>query len=368
MRSDHCDIAIVGGGFFGCSLAVAFADQGYKVTLVEERAQLLERASYNNQARVHNGYHYPRSILTALRSRINFPKWVESYRECVVDDFDKYYAVARRFSKVSASQFIGFMQRVGSPLNAAPAKIEKLFDPGLIEQVFAVKEFAFDAAKLSLMMQRELARTRVDILMQTRATRIEQAQDRLALTLENNGDTQRLEARHVFNCTYSQINELLSKSSLPRIRLKHELAEMCLVEVPDELKRFGITVMCGPFFSLMPFPARGLHTLSHVRYTPHAAWEDTAENYRGQDDFKSGARPPSNFRLMQADAQRYMPIISECKQTGSLWEVKTVLPASESDDSRPILFRRDTGLKNLHCVMGAKIDNIFDVLGECAVR
>ena len=26
--------------------------------------------------------------------------------------------------------------------------------------------------------------------------------------------------------------------------------------------------MCGPFFSAMPFPARGLHTLSHVRYTP----------------------------------------------------------------------------------------------------
>ncbi len=366
MASDTCDIAIVGGGFFGCSLAVALADQGYRVTLIEERAQLLERASYNNQARVHNGYHYPRSILTALRSRINFPMWVENYRECVVNDFDKYYAVARRFSKVAAAQFAGFMQRVEAPLSAAPKHIEKLFDPGLIEQVFTVKEFAFDAVKLSQMMQRELTRTKVTVLMKTTAERVQQAQDKLTLTLRSKESERPLTARHVFNCTYSQINSLLTNSDLPRIRLKHELAEMCLVEVPEELKHFGITVMCGPFFSLMPFPARGLHTLSHVRYTPHAAWEDTAEFYRGQDDFKSGARPASNFRLMQADSERYMPIIGKCKQVDSLWEVKTVLPASEADDSRPILYRRDAGLKNLHCVMGVKIDNIFDVLTECA--
>ena len=104
-------------------------------------------------------------------------------------------------------------------------------------------------------------------------------------------------------------------------------------------------------------------TISEVR--GHGRQKGHSETYRGQGDFKAGARPPSNFRLMQADTQRYMPIIAECRQTDSLWEIKTVLPASEADDSRPILFRRDAGLKNLHCVMGAKIDNIFDVLSEC---
>jgi hypothetical protein len=124
--------------------------------------------------------------------------------------------------------------------------------------------------------------------------------------------------------------------------------------------------MCGPFFSLMPFPARGLHTLSHVRYTPHAAWDDSDAVHAAHENFKAGARPPSNYRFMLADAQRYMPSLAQCVQRDSLWEIKTVLPASEGDDSRPILFRRDCGLKNLHCVMGAKIDNIFDALAECA--
>jgi hypothetical protein len=32
------------------------------------------------------------------------------------------------------------------------------------------------------------------------------------------------------------------------------------------------------------------------------------------------------------------------------------------DDSRPVLYRRDCGLPNLTCMLGAKIDNIYDVL------
>ena len=48
----------------------------------------------------------------------------------------------------------------------------------------------------------------------------------------------------------------------------------------------------------------------------------------------------------------------------SLWEVKTGLSPSEKDDSRPILFKAHWGLPNLICIMGGKIDNIYDALGE----
>jgi hypothetical protein len=116
---------------------------------------------------------------------------------------------------------------------------------------------------------------------------------------------------------------------------------------------------------VMPFPARGLHTLSHVRYTPHGSWQDSVTTSHNLRPYLDSLRPPSNYRLMLADAQRYLPILHDCVYKDSLWEIKTVLPASEEDDSRPILFRRDCGLKNLHCVMGAKIDNIFDALTEC---
>jgi hypothetical protein len=67
---------------------------------------------------------------------------------------------------------------------------------------------------------------------------------------------------------------------------------------------------------------------------------------------------------MVRDAARYMPILKECRHVDSIWEVKTVLPQSEVDDSRPILFKKDQGIKNLTCILGGKIDNVYDIPDE----
>ena len=45
-----------------------------------------------------------------------------------------------------------------------------------------------------------------------------------------------------------------------------------------------------------------------------------------------------------------------------------MLPRSESNDSRPILFKPDHGLPGLHNVMGGKIDNVYDVVEELSRR
>jgi hypothetical protein len=168
----------------------------------------------------------------------------------------------------------------------------------------------------------------------------------------------------VFSCTYAQTNRVLAASGLPLIPLVQELTEMALVRVPGPLLGLGVTVMCGPFFSVMPFPPRGLHSLSHVRYTPHAAWTEGGPGYRPAYE-EMAARPRrSHYPWMVRDAARYLPLLRDCVYEDSLWEVKTVLPRSAADDSRPILFRRDHGLVNFHCVLGAKIDNVFDLLDE----
>lgn len=129
----------------------------------------------------------------------------------------------------------------------------------------------------------------------------------------------------------------------------------------------GITVMCGPFFSVMPFPSvrhNGLpvHSFSHVRYTPHYEWYE--QDRCPVDPYATLRNDPKHtaWPYIQRDAARYLPILAQTKYQTSLWEIKTVLPRSESDDSRPILFRTNVGLKGLHCVMGGKIDNVYDVL------
>jgi glycine/D-amino acid oxidase-like deaminating enzyme len=168
-----------------------------------------------------------------------------------------------------------------------------------------------------------------------------------------------LRASWIFNCTYSSVNELLAASGAGCVPLRHELAEVALVEPPPALRGCAVTVMCGPFFSLMPFPAQRLHSLTHVRYTPHFAWEERTA---------PAAPPPrpsgSRVAHMLKDAQRYLPALSMARHVRSLFEVKTVLPQSEHDDSRPILFKRSGELPGLVSVMGGKIDNVYDLPRE----
>ncbi|KEY57803.1 FAD-dependent oxidoreductase [Serratia sp. DD3] len=358
-------IVIVGGGFFGMYIAEFFAERGHDVQLFEKESNFMSRASFNNQARVHNGYHYPRSILTALRSRVSFPRFVAEFRDCIDSDFEKYYLISSKLGKVTANQFTKFCERIGASCESAPSHLQKLTNPAMIDACFSVTEYAFDSWKLRDAMLERVKTSLANYQTNVSVDKVCQHQDGLMVTYTNtqSGEIAEMYADHVFNCTYSHINYMLQNSTLELIPLKHEMTEMCLVDVPDELKKVGLTVMCGPFFSVMPFPSAKLHSFSHVRYTPHYEWFDKdhityVDAHRKFDEDEKN----SAWHYMKKDAMRYLPILEDCEYKRSLWEVKTLLPRSESDDSRPILFRANHGLSGFHCIMGGKIDNVYDVI------
>lgn len=368
MESRDWDAVVIGGGFFGTYLAFELKRRLRKVVVLERARDLLTRASYNNQARVHAGYHYPRSLMTAVRSRVNFPRFVEDFRDAIKSDFEKYYAVGRHGSKVTADQFALFMQRAGVSLSPAPERISRMFNSDLVEAVFTAREYVFDAAILRRIMRRRLEAAGITIQFGISAERVRSGGlRRIELGARQNNQMFDLSTDWVFNCTYSGINRLCHASGLPLIPLKHELAEIALVDVPPALKLISVTMMCGPYFSLVPFPDRALWTLSHVRYTPHQSWHDsTPKSYRdsGAHFDLERAVKVTNAPLMIRDAARYLPVMAGCVHRDSLWEVKTVLPQSELDDGRPILFHYSAEQPGLAMVLGGKLDNVYDLAQE----
>lgn len=360
--SDSYDIVVIGAGFFGMNIAEYFARRGRKVLLCEKYEACMTRASYVNQARIHNGYHYPRSILTAMRSRISFPRFVKEFPECVVNDFSKYYGIGKILSKVNARQFEEFCNRIGAECEEASPSVMKLFNPHYIEKIFHVREYAFDSKKLCEIMMKRVLDSGVELSFSTSVEKVLEDDGKLEVEIISKGEKSNVSVKHVFNCTYSNINYVNHYSGIELIPLKYEMTEMALVEVPDELKGKAFTIMCGPFFSLMPFPSRNLYSLSHVRYTPHYEWYDNQEKYISPLTVYDSDKKETAFQEMQLDSARYLPPIRKCRYRDSLWEVKTLLPSSETDDSRPILFKMNYGLNGYHCVMGGKIDNVYDII------
>ena len=323
---------VIGGGFYGARLASMLRRRGLRVLLVERESSLLARASLRNQARVHNGYHYPRSILTSMRSRLNYRRFLAEYGDCVHAGFTHYYAVARGMSKVTAGQFVEFCRRIEAPLAPAPAHVAKLFDASRIEAVFEVEECAFDGAALGARMTRELEEAGVDVLLETEAASVISTRGGVEVTLRHSSDAagppvhrstgRAVNADLALNCTYSRLNHVLAASDAEPIPAKHELTELALVEPPESLGGAAVTVMDGPFFSLMPYPSRGLYTLSHVRYTPHYQLARPSRiNPSWMVLTTRGAT--SRFEHMVRDAMRYLPAMRATRYVDSLWEVKT---------------------------------------------
>ena len=357
------DAVIIGGGFYGASIAIYLAKQrGLKrIVLVERESALLTRASYNNQARVHNGYHYPRSFTTALRSRVNLPRFVHDWPEAVKQDFTKLYAIARRNSKVTAKQFVRFCKEIGAKIEPADQSLHQLFEQRLIEEVFLVEEYAFDSSILASWAEQELNECGVEMRLGACVKKIDNFNQLLRVIVQDKeGCEAEIVSRYVFNCTYSGLNQFAGDFPGTSTILKHEITEMTLMQAPPVLRNLGVTVMDGPFFSMMPFPARDLHTLSHVRYTPHNNWLDQPglDPYQRMESYHCETR----VERMMRDVSRYMPAIADAKYVESLFEVKTILVKNEGDDGRPILFERHNLMPNCYSILGGKIDNIYDVL------
>ena len=344
------DAVVIGAGFFGCHIALELRRLGMeRVIVVDREAGILRRASYVNQARVHNGYHYPRSLGTASRSRRNFPRFCAEHSFAIVVGFESIYAIARH-SLVGASQFAAFCTSIDAPCRESPAHLRRLFDLDLVDTAFIVNEVAFDAAALADDLLARLRAADVELRLST-AGRIEAA-DPAGADLSLNGSP--LRAGWAFNCTYAALDDVGVQLACP---LKKELAEIALIQPSPVFAGIGVTIMDGPFFSTMPFPARKCHSLSHVRYTPHAAWIDPNE---------AATSTHSRVTKMLRDGARYMPPLTRARPIGSLYDVKAVLLSTERDDARPILFESSAVSRRVISVLGAKIDNIYDLLDVLA--
>ena len=351
------DYLVIGGGFYGCCLALFLRSLTKNITLVEKEDELLSRASKVNQARVHTGFHYPRSAVTAVKSMILHKRFSMDFPQAIDDSFQMLYAIARRNSKVSSKRFYRMFSNIGAPIAIANSTHKYLFNPEIIEDVFACTEYAFNYSTLRNHLRNRIDALDINLELQTKVIKLEDNKDAVIAHLSNGREVR---AKYAFNVTYSKINRILRNAKLPEARLKYELTEIALVTPPKQILGYGITVMDGPFFSIMPFPTEKLYSFTHVRYTPHKSWTDTNEIMCADDAIRNQSIE-SKYRHMILDSQRYVPCLSETEWQRSIYEIKTILLKNEIDDGRPILFQREPTGSRIISIMGGKIDNIYDL-------
>ena len=138
------DKIIIGAGLYGLYSAERCGRKGEKVLVLEHDDAAFKRATFINQARVHMGYHYPRSFSTAIKSAGYFHRFNEDYGFCILDKFDQVYATSSNFSWSNAEQFKKFCQNAAIRCDEVPA--EKYFKAGMCDGAFLTEEYTYDEA------------------------------------------------------------------------------------------------------------------------------------------------------------------------------------------------------------------------------
>ena len=369
---EHYDFLIVGGGLFGVYAALYLADQGCRVVLVEKEKALLRKASIVNQARLHGGYHYPRSVATALMSDENKTRFTHDHRDFILFDFAQYYAIDKFGSLTDAAQFERFCRYIGIPCQRE--KNNPLFNYQRLEAVFKTREYTFDPILLARYYEQRIrAEKRVTVLTYHELLAAGEAGGQWQVRLQNlsAGQTFELQAAQVVNATYSASNAINQRFGLPDIRLMHEISEMAFVTSP-QLQETGLTVMDGPFASIMPYGKSGLLSLSSVAYTHHKVSYEALPTFDCQDqradcrpDFTAicngcAYRPPSSYRKMLAQIQQYLAPEIQLQYFTSMFTIKSKLRANYIDDGRPteigILHKKP----HFYCIFAGKINSIYE--------
>lgn len=109
------DRIIIGAGLYGLYSALFCGQKQQKILVLECDSAPFKRATFINQARVHQGYHYPRSISTAMKSAGYFERFNRDYAFCINKEFDQIYATSSQYSWSDGRQFKEFCKAANIP-------------------------------------------------------------------------------------------------------------------------------------------------------------------------------------------------------------------------------------------------------------
>jgi hypothetical protein len=337
-------VAVIGAGAFGCTIAVKLAEQGFNVSLFESNTDIVQGASALNQYRIHRGYHYPRSLDTALETKHSTEMFIQAFPECIVRKNRHYYSIAAEGSLISPSAYLDFCKRVG-------LKYKSIITPNYLRSekvalTIEAEEYLYDPNIFRELLRKQLQKNSVKVIYKD-ATKVD-------LSIYD----------QVIAATYSANNRILELFGEEPQEFQYELCEKLLVKLPTQYQNNSIVIMDGPFMCADPYGHTDYHVLGNVVKAIHSdytgilpTWDKLLAKYLNKGLIVDPEA--SNFSQIIEHGNEFMHGFNEAKHIASMYTVRAVLPYRDYDDARPSLVTRVN--EKLISVFSGKVNTCVDV-------
>ena len=329
-------VLVVGGGIFGIVSAIELSKKGFSVTLHEELDDIMRCASGVNQYRLHSGYHYPRSKVTALECSKSVEKFKTKYISCIINNnIEHYYSISNENSLVNGDEYIKFLDDMGLYYKQVKTMNNS-------QVTVSVKEELFNHKILRRNLIDELVLYNVNMILNHKTNKNEFS-----------------DFDYIVISTYSKINELVGNKR----EYQFEVCEKPVVRLPNEYKNKSIVVMDGPFMCLDPYGNTEYHVLGNVVHAIHSTnigykpiINDKLKGYLNSGIIENPK--VTNIGKFIDTGKDYFDGFDKLEHIGSMYTIRTVLSNREHDDARPTIVNRESD--NIFSVFSGKIVTCVD--------
>lgn len=312
-------IAIVGGGWLGCHLANKL-HKNNQVTVYEKNDHLFSETSYNNQNRLHYGFHYARNYKTRELCQSTYHRFMEDYGFLTSDVARNYYCVANE-SIIDYPTYLQIFKNF--------SKKEVGFSILNVQGTINTKERYIDFHRAHQYFNNTIGNITIK-------KKIEDLSDLST------------EYEMVLNCTNNSFPDVFPNSFF-------ELTLTLIYTKVADIDFDALTLVDGNFFSIYPYKMQeNKFTLTDVEHTPlktFSSMQDLNE-YTVSEDFIQKKR-----KLIEEKVDKYFPNFKHnFAYSGYFLSTKTKSINSTADRYPVVLLNN----KLIHSYTG-KIQGIYPV-------
>lgn len=247
MENPIVKIAIIGTGWYGCYIAEYLLNNysNIEIIMIDKKSSIFTGSSYNNQNRLHLGFHYPRCSITQNKSKKYHELFLNKYNDSIELLDKNYYAIANN-SYVDYENYLNLYDKNDYIL------IKNDFLENISGNIINTKEKYINFKKIKLYYER-LLNNKVKFIFDHNVKNISQINNKVLI--DNN-----YEFDKVFNCTYNQIND----------GNNNVIYEKCLTLIYNKINSIpfdSLTIMDGEYCSLYKYE-NDLFSLTDVKHTP----------------------------------------------------------------------------------------------------
>jgi len=312
-------IAVVWAGIFGITSSWMLAKEWYHVELFEEKDDIMKWASFNNQYRIHKGYHYPRSIETASASLRSEEEFYEYYGESYMTS-PHYYNIASQDSKTSPEEYLEFLDTLW--LEYQELDMSDIFYEENIALSLEVSEKIYNPFILKNICLNYLKEHNISLSLSSKPEKnyLTESYDYIVLSTFKNNNLY-LPEQHKRDYNF-------------------QLYESIVLDLPKKYKHESYIILDWNYACISPYGDTWLSVVIDVVHSIHEdiLWKELtiSEKYKDVIDTWIVENPTiTHKQKIFTTLKKYFKDIDESQYRWSIFTYKVIIPGSNKKVDRP---------------------------------